>query len=131
MEGGGGINECNPAAEKTFGRRRADVLGLDMADLIIPPRSRAGHRAGLQRLLSTGQPQILNQRLELAAVRADGTEFPVELAVVRSEMAEDPSFTGYLRDITERKQAEAALHASQERYRLQYKGIPIPTYSWH
>jgi PAS domain S-box-containing protein len=130
MDGTGRITEFNSAAEQTFGRRRADVLGQDMAELIIPHRFRESHRTGLMRLLATGQSQALNQRLELAALRADGTEFPVELAIVRSESADHASFTGYLRDITDRKQAEAALHESQERYRRQYKGIPIPTYSW-
>jgi PAS domain S-box-containing protein len=130
MDGAGRITEFNPAAEETFGIRREDVLGQDMAELIIPQRFREGHRAGLKRLLSSGRAKILGQRLELAAVRADGTEFPVELAIVRSESAEDPSFTGYLRDITDRRHAEAALLESQERYRRQYKGIPIPTYSW-
>ncbi len=130
MDGAGRITEFNPAAEKTFGRTREDVLGQDMAELIIPHRFRHHHRAGLARLLSSGQPQALNRRLELVALRADGTEFPVELAIVRSESVDLVSFTGYLRDITDRKQAEAALQESQERYRRQYKGIPIPTYSW-
>jgi PAS domain S-box-containing protein len=130
MDAEGRITEFNPAAEKTFGRTRAEVLGQDMAELVIPQRFRQDHRAGLARLSTTGQSQSLNQRLELVALRADGTEFPVELAIVRSESADQASFTGYLRDITDRKQAEAELHESQERYRRQYKGIPVPTYSW-
>ena len=130
MDSDGHITEFNPAAETMFGRRREDVLGLDMADIIIPQRLREMHRAGLRRLATTGRPQVLNRRLELAALRRDGTEFPVELAIVRSEWAGEYGFTGYLRDITERKHTEGALLESQERYRRQYKGIPIPTYSW-
>jgi PAS domain S-box-containing protein len=130
MDSAGLVTEFNPAAEATFGHRRADVLGLDMAHILIPPRYREGHRAGLQRLSTTGQSHVLNRRLELHALRSDGTEFPVELAIVRSESAGEFSYTGYLRDITERKQTELALLESQERYRRQYKGIPVPTYSW-
>jgi two-component system cell cycle sensor histidine kinase/response regulator CckA len=130
LDAEGRITEFNPAAEHTFGRRREDVLGQDMADLIIPLRYREAHRAGLARLVATGQPRALNRRIEFSALRADGSEFPVELAIVRSESAGQASFTGYLRDITDRKAAEAALLQSQERYRRQYKGIPIPTYSW-
>jgi PAS domain S-box-containing protein len=126
----GRITEFNPAAEHTFGRRREDVLGHDMADLIIPLRWREAHRAGLARLLATSEARALNRRIEFSALRADGSEFPVELAIVRSESAGQTSLTGYLRDITDRKAAEAALLQSQERYRRQYKGIPIPTYSW-
>ena len=130
MDSAGRITEFNPAAEKSFGRVREDVVGRDMAELIILPRFREAHRAGLARLLATGRAESLNRRLELAALRGDGSEFPVELAIVRSESNGQPGFTGYLRDLTDRKLAEAELEESQERYRRQYKGMPIPTYSW-
>jgi PAS domain S-box-containing protein len=103
------ITEFNPAAERTFGHRRADVLGRPLADVIIPPSLREAHRRGFARYLATGEERVLGKRLELTAVRADGSEFPVELAITRIPSDGPPAFTGYLRDITERRQAEEAL----------------------
>jgi PAS domain S-box-containing protein len=103
----GRILEFNEAAERTFGHRRADVLGVPIADVIIPPALRDAHRAGLARYLATGRARVLGRRLELSAIHADGTEFPVELAITRVPLPGDPVFTAYLRDLTERRAREA------------------------
>jgi PAS domain S-box-containing protein len=103
----GNILEFNEAAERTFGHRRADILGLPIADVIIPPAQRDAHRAGMALYLATGRARVLGRRLELSAVRADGTEFPVELAITRVPLPGEPIFTAYLRDLTERKAGEA------------------------
>jgi PAS domain S-box-containing protein len=108
----GKIVDFNHAAEQTFGYRRADVLGREMAELIIPPAMRERHRGGLARYLATGEGPVLNKRLEMTAVRADGNEFPVELAITRIPSDGPPQFTGYLRDITERKQADDRLQTA-------------------
>jgi PAS domain S-box-containing protein len=105
----GRVVEFNAAAERTFGYRRQEVLGREMAEVIIPPSLRERHRQGLARYLATGESSILNRRIELVALRADGSEFPVELAVTRIPTDGPPAFTGYLRDITERKTAEQRL----------------------
>jgi PAS domain S-box-containing protein len=105
----GKVLEFNPAAEKTFGYRNGDVFGKMLADLIIPPGLRDRHRDGLKRHLATGESDIIGRRIEVTAMRADGTEFPVELAVTRIDVNEPPLFTAYLRDITDRKQAEELL----------------------
>ncbi|MBI4499487.1 MAG: PAS domain S-box protein [Chloroflexi bacterium] len=102
----GRIIEFNPAAEETFGYRRDEVVGQQMAELIIPPALRARHYQGLAQYLATGEGPILNQRLEMTAIRADGSEFPVELTVTRIPTDGPPLFTGFLRDITERTRAE-------------------------
>ncbi len=104
----GKVVEFNPAAERTFGYRRADVLGREMAELIVPPPLREQFRRGLAHYLATGEGPVLDQRLEMPALRADGTEFPVELAITRISAEGLPLFTAYLRDITERKRAEQA-----------------------
>ena len=109
----GCITEFNPAAERTFGYRRDEVLGKHLADVIIPPSLREKHRQGFARYLATGEARVLGKRIEMTAVRADGSEFPVELAIARIPLDGPPSFTGYLRDITERKRAEHELRRSE------------------
>jgi PAS domain S-box-containing protein len=110
----GRIVDFNPAAERIFNHRSEDVVGRELADVIIPPALREGHRRGLAKYLATGEGPVLGKRLELTAVRADGTEFPVELSITRVGSAEPPLFTGFLRDISERKSAEQALRESQQ-----------------
>ncbi|HEX9349863.1 MAG TPA: PAS domain S-box protein [Gaiellaceae bacterium] len=110
----GNVLEFNPAAEQTFGYAREDVVGMQMADLIIPPSLRDAHHRGLAHYLATDEGPIFGQRLELMAMRADGSEFPVELAVARVEVPGQPIFTGFIRDITDRKQAEEEIRALNE-----------------
>ncbi|QDV26501.1 PAS domain S-box protein [Aureliella helgolandensis] len=122
MDTDGQIVDFNPAAERTFGYAAADVVGKSLADTIVPEDYRDSHRQGLIRFLREGSSSIIGQRVELTAQRADGSLFPIELAISVSRGRDHlPFFTGYLRDITERKQAEAnllqraelaALHAS-------------------
>ena len=107
------ITEFNPAAERTFGFRREQVMDKRLADIIIPPSLREGHVDGFARYLATGEARVLGKRLEMTAVRADGSEFPVELAVTRIPTDGPPSFTGFLRDITKRKRAEQELRRSE------------------
>jgi PAS domain S-box-containing protein len=109
----GCITEFNPAAERTFGYRRDEVLGKNLADAIIPPSLREKHRQGFARYLATGEARVLGKRIEMTAVRADGSEFPVEMAITRTPLEGPPSFIGFLRDITERKRAEHQLRRSE------------------
>ncbi len=109
----GDITEFNPAAEQMFGHRREDVLGREIADVIIPPSLRDRHRQGFARYLATGATQVIGRRVELTAIRASGEEFPVELAIARIASAGPAQFTGYIHDITERKRAEEALRQSE------------------
>jgi PAS domain S-box-containing protein len=115
MDQHGCVVEFNPAAERTFGYERDDIIGREMAELIVPPRLRDMHRNGLRRYLDGGEPVVLNRRIEITGMRADGDEFPVELAITRIPVPGAPMFTGYLRDITERKHAEQELRASRAR----------------
>jgi PAS domain S-box-containing protein len=109
IDNAGRIVEFNPAAEKTFGYRREDVVGRDIAEVIVPPSLRKQHRAGRERYMATGEARILGQRLELPGMRADGSEFPVELTITEVKRPGAPLFIGYLRDITERKRTDAGL----------------------
>jgi len=109
----GRITELNPAAERTFGYRRDEVVGKLLADVMIPPSMREKHRQGLARYLATGETKVVGKRIELTAMRADGSEFPVELAVTCIPSDGPAVFTGFLRDITKRKRAEEELWRSQ------------------
>jgi PAS domain S-box-containing protein len=111
----GRVLEFNAAAEETFGYRAEDVIGREMAELIVPRHLRDQHRAGFARYLETEEARVLGQRLELSGVRADGSEFPVELTITRIRLDGPPVFSGYVRDITERKRAEEELRASRVR----------------
>ena len=115
MDHRGRILDWNHAAETTFGYRAHEAIGHDMAELIVPPHLRPSHRKGLARFLETERAVILDKRLELAAVHKNGAEFPVELTITRIGLPGAPTFTGYLRDITDRKRAEDELRASRAR----------------
>ncbi len=104
----GKIIEFNPAAERTFGYRRDDVIQRELGEIIIPPSLRERHRRGMARFMKTGQSRILGQRVVMTGQRADGSEFPVEFAVTEISTDTLPLFTAYLRDITDRQQAERA-----------------------
>lgn len=102
----GNIQEFNPAAESTFGYSRSQVIGKEMASFIIPPSQREAHRRGLARYIETGKGVLIGRRIELTAMRAGGLEFPAEISITQIKHAGLPSFTGFVRDITESKQNE-------------------------
>jgi PAS domain S-box-containing protein len=104
----GRVVEFNPAAERTFGYTRDEALGRTMAELIVPPSLRERHSAAFARFVETRRGTMLGRRLELTGMRADGSEFPVELALSQVE-AEPVLICGALRDISAAKQAEGHL----------------------
>ena len=111
----GRIVDFNPAAERMFGFSQQDVLGSDLADLIIPARLRAAHRAGMAHYMATGEGPVLRKRIEMPALRADGSEMQVELTIVPILTDGSRLFTAYVRDITQRRHGEEVM---SERARL-------------
>jgi PAS domain S-box-containing protein len=111
----GVVLEFNPAACRTFGYRREQAIGRELAELIVPPELRARHRAGLRRFVRTGQARALDRRLELDGMRHDGSVFPVELTITRVSVPGRAVFAAYLRDLTERRYADERLRASRRR----------------
>jgi PAS domain S-box-containing protein len=118
MDHEGLIVGFNPAAERIFGHPGGEVVGRALADVIIPPELRGAHRRGLAHYLATGEGPILGKRIEVTGLRADGSVFPLEVSIVRMPGGGPPTFTGFLRDITERKQADAKQHAQLARLDL-------------
>jgi PAS domain S-box-containing protein len=109
----GRIVEFNPAAERTFGYSRQEALGRTMAELIVPPSLRERHVAAFARFVKTREGSMLGRRVELTGMRADGSEFPVELALSQVE-SEPVLICGALRDISATKQAESHLRELAE-----------------
>src|SRR5919109_159938 len=88
----GSVLDFNPAAERLFGRSRAGVQGKNIAELIVPPRLREAHHRGMAHYLATGEGPVLGKRVEMPALRSDGTEVQVELAITRIAADGPPLF---------------------------------------
>ncbi len=115
MDGAGNIVEVNAATESTFGYSADEMVGRELAALMIPPGAlREDHRRGVRRYMETGASRIVGHPVELTAMRADGSTFPVELAVTRPDLPGPPLFCGYVRDVTERRRAELAVQGLAE-----------------
>jgi PAS domain S-box-containing protein len=123
MDHEGRVVEFNPAAEKLFGYPEAVAVGQEMAELLIPPALRDRHREALRRHLETGESRILGRRIELTGMRADGEEFPVELAVNAIAGPDPPMFTGTVRDITDRLRTEREREEARSQLEAILQGV--------
>ncbi|HWP94143.1 MAG TPA: EAL domain-containing protein [Gammaproteobacteria bacterium] len=118
MDQEGRIIEFNPAAERIFGWRREEVLDQPLVERLIPPALRAAHRQAFERHLREGTVTVLGKRFETTALKRDGSEFPAELYVIRQDIEGEPLFIGFVRDISERRQAERTLRDSEARFHI-------------
>lgn len=116
MDAKGVIIEFNPSAERIFGYKKDEVIGRELADIIIPPRYRDAHRQGLARYLNTGKGKFIERMVEISAVRKGGGEFPVELYITRIGDVEPLTFMGIVSDLTLRKRADEAARANEKRW---------------
>jgi two-component system, LuxR family, sensor kinase FixL len=107
----GRLLSWNSGAERMFGWRAEEVLGRPLT-VIVPERLRALHEAGISRVRQTGHSKLAGSVVELVGLRRDGGEFPIELSIGAWNGPDGLAFSGVIRDITERKQAEAALAAA-------------------
>jgi diguanylate cyclase (GGDEF)-like protein/PAS domain S-box-containing protein len=103
----GVVTVWNRAAEQTFGYSAAEAIGESLDDLIIPPSLADAHRNGMLRYVTTGASTVLGKRLEVPAVRKDGSSLMVELRMSALELRGEKMFSAFLHDISERKEAEA------------------------
>jgi PAS domain S-box-containing protein len=120
----GRIQEFNPAAEAMFGYRRADVLSRQIAEVLIPASLRDVHHRGIARFLETGEGDVIGKRTELSAVRADGTEIPVEVSITEVPQGAPAKFTWFIRDLSEQKQSASELRAYAEQLRGLIESAP-------
>ena len=97
----GKVVEFSAGAETVFGYRRDEAMGQPISTLIVPPHLRGRHEEGLRRYIATGERHVLGRRIEIEGQRADGSIFPVELAIAEVRLPDRRLFTAYLRDITE------------------------------
>src|SRR5262245_33235842 len=106
MDANGRVQEFIPAAQRVLDFTRSAAVGKERAELIVPPRLRERHRQELARYLKTREGPLIGKLIEIEALRRDGTEILVALAINATQVNGSPIFTAYLRDITERKRAE-------------------------
>ncbi len=109
MDEDGAITDWNPQAEAMFGWSRAEAIGLHVAETIIPPEHRAAHLEGITRHLESGTGFFLNQRVEITALHREGHQFPIEIAISSTRGLGSTIYSAFVRDITERKNAEQSL----------------------
>ncbi len=108
------ITTWNRMAEAIFGWTAAEALGQNMSDMIVPHEHRVAHSHGMKRYLDTGQHAILNQRIEITALRKTGEVFPIELTITPQALNGHHSFTAFIRDITARRADETAINDARE-----------------
>ncbi len=112
----GVVAEWNPAAELIFGYSADEAIGRNMAELIVPPDLREAHHRGMEHYLATGEGPALDTRLEMPAVRADGTQITIELTITAFTVSGEHWFTGWARDITEIIATREELEQSRRRF---------------
>lgn len=117
MNADGRIVEFNPAAERVFGYTKQSVIGRQVGETLVPPDQRDDHRRGLAHYLATGEGALLGRLVEVVAMRANGDEFPAEMAISPPYVDGEALFTAHVRDISERREAIRALKESERRRR--------------
>ena len=102
----GTIAGWNDVAHRIFGWSSDEAIGRRMSEVIIPPQHREAHERGLQHYLATGHGPMLDRHFEITALRRDGLELPIELSITLTRQFDEPVFLGFLRDISERHEAQ-------------------------
>ncbi len=112
----GKILDFNAAAEQIFGYSAREAIGQDLGALIVPDHHRTAHETGMQRMRDSGEKHVVGKgRVVLEAKRKSGDVFPVELAIQSAKTQEGEIFIAFLRDISNRKEAERQLVMARDR----------------
>lgn len=126
----GVVTEWNEAASAIFGWTRDEAVGRLLAELIIPDRYRERHRQGLAHYVETGEGAVVGKTIELVALRRDGREFPVELTIWPVRTGEQLTFSAFVRDITERRQAHEKLEERERQLAYAQAVARIGSWRW-
>jgi diguanylate cyclase (GGDEF)-like protein/PAS domain S-box-containing protein len=125
MDRHGSVVGWNAQAERLFGWSAAEANGRDLADLLIPEELRHSHRAGLRRLVAGGSSALLGRVVEVEGLHRDGRRIPLQLTVWPTPLGDDTRFSAFLRDVSDRTAAGAALAASEQRFRTAFDTGPV------
>ncbi len=117
MDAQGKISYWNPAAERVFGYRSKEALGRDLHKLLAPERENNIFKKNFSAFQRTGMGGGIGKTLEFVALRKDQTEFPIELSLSALKLQGEWHSFGIVRDISDRKRAEAHLRESEKRYK--------------
>ncbi len=123
MDANGLVTGWNPHAETTFGWSREEAIGRRMSDTVIPRQYRLMHERGLQHFLATGEGSVLGKRIEITALRRNGEEFPVELAICPLRLEHGWAFSAFIRDIADRKENEIERRKSEDALQHSYADL--------
>jgi PAS domain S-box-containing protein len=122
MDQQGLVTYWNPSAERIFGRSREDAVGRLVSELVIPERFRDAHARGFLRFLEEGVGPVLDKRIEMSALRADGSEFPVEMTISALRDRGQWLFHAFIQDISERSRGELEREALVDELRRTLRG---------
>jgi PAS domain S-box-containing protein len=111
----GAVTGWNAVAERVFGWTADEAVGRNLNELIVPAKHREAHLSGMHRYQRTGEARVLNRRIEISALDKAGREFPIELSITPAPAGTGAAFIGFMRDISERREAEAALRDARSR----------------
>jgi two-component system NtrC family sensor kinase len=114
VDGEGHVVDFNPAAEKLFGYGRAEAIGREIGELIIPRNYRAAHYAGMRRYMEGGISSIIGKRVELEALGKSGQLIPVELSLADVSVGEQRFFNAHIRDMTPARKAEFEIERQRD-----------------
>lgn len=123
------VTDWNQQAEIIFGWSVDEAIGKRLAELIIPVQYRAQHIQGIQTFLNTGEGPALSKRMEVSALKKNGTEFPVELTIAPITVDGKPAFSSFIRDISEQKKSEKKISDDYHSQRVIASVLEISTRS--
>jgi PAS domain S-box-containing protein len=124
MDDSGGILLANPATARIFGYDPVELIGKPLT-ILMPEFMRKLHETGFRRYLATGERHLNWQGTEVSALHKNGQEFPVEVSFGEMTRNGHKVFTGFVRDISEKKRAEDELRSQKEVFQTIFENIPV------